>query len=395
VSGRDPRFPLFESLRAIAALTVFAFHAVFFQHLLAGRGSSPYLYQLDVGVTIFFLISGFLLYRPFVRARHAGEPLPGVWPYAARRVLRIVPGYWLALTIIALWLGVGRVFTPRGVVVYYGFLFVYSNHDLVVPLLNGGFGQLWTVCVEVTFYAMLPVWAAALRRVRFRTERDWLMSELVPLLVLAASAVAWQLATLGPQGAGGLARFQSSRNVLPNFLDHFALGMALAVLSVHLGGRRPYAPVRLIARFPAIPWLAALAVFALVGQLNHLFSPKAAEVARHELRGLVALAIVVPAVFGDPSRGLVRRLLARRELLWIGLISYGVYLWHPALMKEVSARDVGLSGPLWALLMLAPTIAVAAASYYGVERHALSLARKITARQADDRSELPPGGQAA
>src|SRR5918911_5479930 len=110
MNARADRFPLFDSLRAIAALSVFAAHAYL---ILEGFGSPnplrDVLVRLDVGVTIFFVISGFLLYRPFVRARLRSAPPPRPLAYAWRRLLRIAPAYWVALTIIAVWLGLGEV----------------------------------------------------------------------------------------------------------------------------------------------------------------------------------------------------------------------------------------------------------------------------------------------
>ena len=73
MDARTHRFPLFDSLRAIAALSIFFFHISFVLHLFSGRAVSPWLAQLNVGVPIFFLISGFLLYRPFAQARFSGE----------------------------------------------------------------------------------------------------------------------------------------------------------------------------------------------------------------------------------------------------------------------------------------------------------------------------------
>ena len=80
---RATRFPLFDSLRAIAALAVFGTHAYFALRNNAPSDLRPYAARLDVGVYIFFVISGFLLYRPFVRARLRGgarrrpAPTPG------------------------------------------------------------------------------------------------------------------------------------------------------------------------------------------------------------------------------------------------------------------------------------------------------------------------------
>ena len=151
---QSARFPLMDSLRAIAALSVFVYHLAFvlgwFDEGLAGR----YLRELNLGVSIFFVLSGFLLYRPFVAARVEGEPSPALVPYAIRRVARIVPAYWVALTIIAIWLPVSGVFTAEGIVTYYGFLQAYDPDTI-----TGGIGQAWTLTVEVSFYILLPILA--------------------------------------------------------------------------------------------------------------------------------------------------------------------------------------------------------------------------------------------
>src|SRR2546422_794479 len=91
------RYPLFDSARAIAALSVFAFHVGRTRPPARGSNLIPYVNHLNFGVTVFFLISGFLLYRTFLVARLEGRPLR-IGTYVLRRFLRLVPGYWVALT---------------------------------------------------------------------------------------------------------------------------------------------------------------------------------------------------------------------------------------------------------------------------------------------------------
>ena len=153
-TDRAPRFPLLDSVRAIAALSVVVFHAAYWSRITeTGSAAAPFLSRLDVGVTVFFVLSGFLLYRPFVRSRLLGGPRPAAAAYGWRRVLRIVPAYWVALTIIVIWLGKRYVVEPGNLFEYYGFAQIYSNLAL------GGITQAWTLCIEVTFYALLPLWA--------------------------------------------------------------------------------------------------------------------------------------------------------------------------------------------------------------------------------------------
>jgi peptidoglycan/LPS O-acetylase OafA/YrhL len=79
--------------------------------------------------------------------------------------------------------------------------------------------------------------------------------------------------------------------------------------------------------------------------------------------------VVVPAVFGDQARGLVRRVLANRVLLWIGLVSYSLFLYHLAVVIQVSRWGPPAQG----LVALAMSLAIAAASYYVIERPLMRL----------------------
>src|SRR5947209_17182952 len=106
----NPRFPLFDGLRAVAALSVLVYHAGYFSRANEGDGGlSPYLARLNVGVAIFFVISGFLLYRPLLAARMGVGPPVRLRDYARRRFLRIVPAYWVALSLLAVYPGLPGV----------------------------------------------------------------------------------------------------------------------------------------------------------------------------------------------------------------------------------------------------------------------------------------------
>jgi peptidoglycan/LPS O-acetylase OafA/YrhL len=384
---RNPRFPLFDSLRAIAALSVLLFHVAFVLEGFTDDRWGRYATQLNIGVTIFFLISGFLLYRPFVRARYAGEPMPDIGRYATRRLFRIVPAYWVALIVIALWIDLPVVFDHPWF--HFTFTHVYNRQDLLT-----GVGHTWTLAVEMTFYIFLPVWALLLRQLPRRDERQFLLSELLPLAAIFAVGVIWNL-TMVEKTASDLVLFSPEVAVLPRFLDHFALGMALAVASVVLAERRERPlVVRVVEHSSWLAWMLAALGFVALSNIGANYISAGPEPLRHELRGLIALCVLAPAVFGESHGGLARRVLAWPPLLWIGLISYSLYLWHPAIAQKIvyTELDESIGWFVPAVLVCIASIAVAAVSFYVVERPALRLGQRLT---SGGRHETPadPGAE--
>jgi peptidoglycan/LPS O-acetylase OafA/YrhL len=381
MNARAVRFPLFDSLRAIAVLLVLAYHAL---GKVVPPGSDatirPYAVQLSVGVSIFFVISGFLLYRPFVAARVDGKRWIPAPAYAWRRFLRIVPAYWVALTVITLWLGLHGVLSLEGIPRYYLFGQVFSAESLF-----GGLPQAWSLSVEVGFYAFLPLYAFAVRRVPGRTRQARLRVEWLCVVLLLVAGEVYNAIVLSQTEAFA---YTPLLRVFPTFLDHFALGMALAVASVAVQGReRQPLPVRVLDRFPGLAWAAAIAAFWAVSTRIGLSGAAGETVSdtqlmeRRTLYALVALCVVLPAVFGDQTRGLVRKLLAWRPLLYLGLVSYGVFLYHVAVVEQIDRWDFeGLAAIhpyLTVVDVLIPSVVLASISYYVIERPALRLKRLV------------------
>ena len=96
------RFPLFDSLRGLAAISIVFVHVGIFTNAFTDTWHGRLVSHLDIGVPFFFLLSAFLLYRPFVAARVRNAKRSGFGGYARRRFLRIAPAYWAVLTIAAI-----------------------------------------------------------------------------------------------------------------------------------------------------------------------------------------------------------------------------------------------------------------------------------------------------
>lgn len=383
-------FPCFDGFRALAAGTIVAFHVAFvsgvgLRHPMLGL----FLARLDVGVPLFFVISGFLLYRPFVAAHLEGLAHPGARSFLARRLLRIVPAYWGVLAVVAFGLGLKHLGGIGGIAVYFGFLQIYDNAHV-----GGGISQAWSLCTEMSFYLVLPGYAWAVRRLARRPGRR-------PL------AVEW--AAVGGVYAGGLlvraaiafgdlrSPFDCRLDWLPATMDLFALGMALAVASASStvpgsrpgGDRSPHRAATLLRAGAGRPWLcwtaagvAYVAVSAGVfrrSDLGRAFTP-GQVMGRQVLYGLIGLLVVTPGVFGRQELGPTRRLLRSRPMVLTGLVSYGIYLTHNAVIDEylLHAHRRVLHTPVGPVLAItvAGTAVASLLVYRLVERPALRLKRR-------------------
>ncbi|MCU1371715.1 MAG: hypothetical protein JWO77_2909 [Ilumatobacteraceae bacterium] len=410
LSSRNPQL---EGLRAVAALAVLVTHVSL--NAMGNRGPfGGLLARLDVGVAVFFVLSGYLLYRPFVRALLRDEPLPGIRRYFRHRLLRIVPLYWVVVVASFLFApAIGLVmpttgFDPSAVGTtsvplwtmarFLSFTQVYWHDSLAGP-----FPQAWTLATEMAFYLFLPAFAWFLaRRTRRnrgdrpqRLRRQWLALGTV-VLVAQLYRLAMVLVTHPyDRGVDPGTTYTQLGAWLPNHLDMFAAGMAIAVVVVERDDR---GPGRLIGRrFDAIfgrPGAAGLSVVAGLGILwlagygfglsrTDLSYGQAGEFARHLAYLAIALALVLPCVFGRRAGGGFRWFLATAPMQFLGRISYGIYLWQILVIGRWVSSPFTIGGPdparhpgmqfnvpFWTTLgwTVAVTIILSAISWYLVEK---------------------------
>lgn len=389
-----PHFASLDGARAVAALAVVLAHVSLLSGLnVRNRALGPYLARADVGVSIFFLLSGFLLYRPFVAARFDGRAGGSTRRYALRRALRIVPAYWFVVTIVAFVLKAPAFTGPHNIIAHYLLLHVYD-----LPQVTGGpVQQSWSLATEVSFYVFLPMWAALLGFRRL-APRSQLKLEIGALVVLWCAAMALKFAVLA---AGVSAEHMGWYGIwLPFRLDEFALGMTMAVVSAWYSHRDSKPRLTEGPAFAAGCWALAAGLFwftctQLALPLGPLFTARQAVVVRI-FYAFVALFVLLPAVFGRAEGGVVRALLTNRVLVWLGLISYGIYIWHEA-WQDLFLRwfdHQAFVTPFWQMLgfTVALTLMSAAVSWYLVERPALRLkdglaaARRYRRHDASHRS---------
>lgn len=353
--------PLLEAYRGLAALLVVLTHVGFSSGAaLRGRWAGP-LARLDFGVAVFFVLSGFLLFRPYLRAALGAAPPVRLRRYAWHRFVRLVPAYAALLVGTALLVPDARGKGSREWVEAAGLAQIYTGRQLLP-----GLTQTWSLATEVSFYVALPLLAlvlvgragrrgAATRRAAVRAATG--------LGVLVVVAVGWRL--------GWSLRDTTSTQLgwLPGYLDWFAAGMGLALLLEHpaMAGLRRRA--RLSAA-SAGAW-TAVAVAALWLVMTPLGGPYDLSrgapgplLVKHVAYLVAAVALLVPAVLAAAPAGAGSRLepaapatgwralALSRPAQWLGRVSYGLFLWHVAVLEGVRAATghVVFTGGFWWLL---------------------------------------------
>jgi len=314
--------PGLDGARAIATLSVFSFHALWRTPALDPL--RPVLGHADLGVEVFFILSGFLVVRPLVAHAVLGARPVGFVDFWRRRIARIWPAYLVAL-VGSVAIGVGTIDGVSG----------WIKHGLLIDSWfrdGGGTGLRvsWTLVVEVAFYAaVLPLAAVVLLAGRRRLD-------------------AWILACLGLLAYGSWAIALTTQHhtdpwvrVLPPYLPAFAAGMLLAV--AELGDARgtwfggAVRAIRWVGARPRLCWaLAATAFLAMV----LLFEPSETAPAfrlGHDrmMQSFLQVAVGALALAPLALRTATVPWLSSRTLTALAAASLGFFLWHIQVLRVV------------------------------------------------------------
>lgn len=324
VSAPD-RVASLTGIRAVAALLVVLTHAAY----TTGKYPQGYVglvySRAEIGVPIFFVLSGFLLFRPWVKASATGKPSPSMGRYAWHRVRRIMPAY--AVTVLIAYLlyhfrtaGPNPGHTWEGLFRNLTLTQIYTDNYLF-SYLHQGLTQMWSLAVEAAFYVVLPLLAYLLLVVLCRRRwRPWLL--LAGLAVAAGVSPVWLTVVHDsawmPDGA---------RLWLPTYLAWFVAGMTLAVLQQLRV--RAYAlmclPVALVCYF--------IVATPIGGEPTTSPAKLSEALVKTAFYAVIAALLVAPPALGD--HGWYTRFLASRLMVALGEISYEIFLIHLIIMELV------------------------------------------------------------
>ena len=382
------RFAALDGLRGVASLIVFWVHVWIYQlpntvELRRDSWEKMLLFEGRVAFVMFFVLSGFLLYRAFVRAGLGRSAPVAVRSYLVRRAARIAPAYYLALAgTLALLAAAGDVPGRRLVEAGKLPLFLVFGQNYSPDTLLKLNAATWTLTVEVFFYLLLPVIGLAALRLGRSPRRQGLLLGGLVLAGLAWNDVDFR-AGWGPVAS----------HTAISFLPYFACGMlvALVVEAHRAAGRPPFGQVA------SATLVAAAAVVLVANGLWHVHGDHASlgmEVFADSAAAAAFAAIIASLVLGT---GLGARWLGIGPLAWMGEIAYGFYLWHIPLLVLARATGIFPPGIVLGLAVLPVAIAFGAASWYLVERPMMRRAARLPRSGAEAAGVAGPAveGEAA
>ena len=319
-SSTGKHFDPLDGLRGIAILMVVAHHAFYTNpasplvvtHAFHGLTRAGW-----IGVPLFFVLSGFLISYPFFCRRQTD---PGFWNlkgYAARRLGKIVPPFYLSIVIFATYYFL-RSHDPA----YWGVALKWALglSNFIQPSLEFN-GSYWSLIVEAHFYVLLPLLFWLGRGLSSRHTAMGLFAVLF-FVPLAARQLTWPAGTVDwPTNYFLMERF-------PCQLDYFAWGVLFSGLFVSVSAARDeLRGLGLLGYVGAALLALSVGLFALWTNLFdiHIHPTRWSTEVFHVLPGISAFFLLF-FVFDPGCLG--SRLLAKWPLRFVGIVSYEWFLFH-------------------------------------------------------------------
>jgi peptidoglycan/LPS O-acetylase OafA/YrhL len=342
--------PSLDGIRAISVFIVFLSHA--------GLGATI---PGGFGVTIFFLLSGFLI-TTLLRMEFSRYQRISLRDFYLRRVLRILPPLYvsMALAIGLFFIGSEHASIPLAgtlaqALQVSNFYMIFASPGVILP----GTGVFWSLAIEEHFYLLFPllyVWMCP----RFSARRQTII-----LITLCAAALAWRC----------ILRFHFNVDTIRTYygtdtrFDAILLGCVFAIIA------NPILRDPLHKWFlRRMKWLLPLAIIVLLGTLLER-DESFRETFRYTLQGLALIPLFIAAIHYQSSWPV--RFLNLPLIRFLGVLSYSLYLCHSIILETVQ-RNWHTNAVLTGTVSLAGAIGFATLVHYGVERPCTKIRKRLS-----------------
>lgn len=375
-----------EGMRAVAAISVLAYHVGLMasDRVHLGAIGQIVLPLLGQGLPLFFVLSGFLLFRPFASCILLGKRLPSIRRYAVNRLIRIYPAYLVVFAFAALVMesvyikgsthglgpdNIGRLTEPLKIIAN-----ALLIHMFIPQFVMSGLPVAWSLTAEISFYAAVPLSALLMASIIRKGTNKAVALIGVPAAFVSVGIgfTVWGQSAVSQLDHAARIDFAfgqtGSAVLLRSFLaqaDLFAYGMAAAVVVVildHRGVQRVDNIVKVVLLISAV----GLVYGGMVVWRQYLSN----------LAGLGSALAVLAVVLPSSRHGGVNRIgsvLEWQPLRFLGTISYSVYLWHLPIIfwlitNELTVGDSTIGFFFNVVLVLGLVLPISTVTFFVVER---------------------------
>ncbi|MGU3500200.1 acyltransferase family protein [Mycobacterium sp. C31M] len=392
-----------DGIRGLGCLAVVAGHVALSYSPVTH--DKAFLGVLGLALILFFVLSGFLLFLPYIRRLtrdRSKAALPDTKQYVLHRIFRVFPGYLVIFLICNYLLQVAYVensaIQPHGTDQGTGMITdpweLLANLTLtqtyIPDYVQTGISPSWSLTLEIAFYASLPLLGMLLFRLRRSTDvKPLLLACLAPAILLFIGIVGRLFAPLVFEASGADTVMMQNwgptwaavfmRSFVTN-ADLFAYGMIAAIIFVAIEQGVISAPAAKRIYLLCFPLL----LVSFTGALVLAVKGTVFATAGIGFVSAVFIAIVVfPLARGRDSR--LARYLDAKPFYFVGLISLSVYLWHYPVLLLLGRYDLA-AGDTWGgmfrnvAVVAAVTIVLSTITYYTVERPGLDLVKRFRKR---------------
>ncbi|HEX9058844.1 MAG TPA: acyltransferase [Clostridia bacterium] len=389
-----------DGIRAIACLAVIMHHL---SQRLAPEAQTPFMQVVqsfllmgNTGVSVFFVLSGFLLSYPFWKQYLWGESFPSMKQYAARRAARIMPGYYLSLIVSCIVIPLLFHIPVKSLLVRFlsGFFFVAGFHYVTFfpSEING---PLWSISFEVLCYLLMPLFMYGLYKL-VKSKRSFGKAILYWIGVLAFITLLNQLihAFLTPGNVekgwqygliGGAKYWMPNYNPI-GFFAHFSMGIMAAGVTAWL-----YKMSDRVPRLKEKGMFDIIGVVSLLAALGLLFvmrlSPEFSLSIQNQPYFFPLYALLIACTLAAvPHSNWFGRLLDNPFFRYTAKVSFGLYIWHYLVLGIVSNfwftdfQEFSVKSPtMWlgvSLIIIVISYVIATLTYYFIEKPVLDRVHK-------------------
>jgi peptidoglycan/LPS O-acetylase OafA/YrhL len=349
-----------DGLRGLAILLVLLYHAWV---ILSGKKVMEgdvfilaLLYAGNTGVTLFFLLSGFLVTRPFIEKLSIGQ-LPSLRVYMAQRAIRILPTYYF---------------------VAFAGIIITQQHEQLLPVLTftanaydvGYFSTVWwSLSTEIQFYILMPVLCYLFWRIPSRVLGICILMALVVVYVCVV------LKVLGPSGADGFEfKYKMILSVFGQ-LPAFLVGAVIAFAHTKSQLVIPEGRANIFLMILLVCLVLVLVPPARISPERYIWVSPWYVLPEALIWGGVMWVMLMRRA---PDGNLINNRITR----YFGAISFSLYLTHMPVIYLVLTRGNIDAPELAALLAVILSLVTAQLLYWTIEKPSLSLKNKLIPAQA-------------